>query len=121
VAIERTKGRIVTNMNVAEEPHPEIFSNDVTELDRQHHWDIEYQHGRAASKLEWDAEHHRRESHELRKYPRWRLGPDQKLIEHGPKVTAYHGQIKMNDSHGDVKFGADEAALWCAERPAGRI
>ncbi|KAM3070410.1 hypothetical protein ACMFMG_010237 [Clarireedia jacksonii] len=31
--------------------------NDVSELERQHQWDIDYQYGRTATQAEWDTEY----------------------------------------------------------------
>jgi hypothetical protein len=75
----------VTDIRLAEAPQSENVLNDVMELERQSQWDVTYQYGKAATRIEWDTEHKRRENHELRKYPHWRLGPDQTLIKHGPK------------------------------------
>ncbi|KAE9374243.1 hypothetical protein N431DRAFT_455027 [Stipitochalara longipes BDJ] len=100
-------------------PQPQKVPNDFTELERQHQWDIKHLYGKDAPTTEWDAEHDRRKAHELRKYPHWRLGPNQKLIKHDPKVTASYPKSKADSSQGHVMFGAEEAALWRAERPAG--
>jgi hypothetical protein len=105
-------------MRIADEPQSAKVLNDVMELERQHQWDLTYQYGRIATRIEWDAEHNRREKHELRKYPQWRLGPNQTLIKHGPRDTIFRSEDHDEHPHNYAMFGADEAALWRAEWPA---
>jgi hypothetical protein len=110
--------RVVINIRLADKPQTVKVLNDVMELERQHQWDTTYQYGKTATRIEWDAEHSRRENHELRKYPHWRLSQDQALIKHGPMVTNLRPEDNDEHPHKYAMFGANEAALWCDERPA---
>lgn len=109
---------IVTDMKLVGKTQSAKTPNDVIEVERQHKWDLRYQYGSAASPIEWDAEHSRRENHELRQYPQWRLRPNHTLIKYRPMATIVLSEADDEYPHEYPMFGANEAELWRAEHPS---